>query len=71
MTRLPEVLGCLEQAAFRAPVDIRVAFHSLDEGRRGLSGVGASAKISQAEALVRFSRFRAAWEAAREEIGFK
>ena len=51
VTRLPEVLGCIEQAAFRAPVDIRVAFHSLDEGRRGLSGVEASPKISQAKGL--------------------
>ncbi len=31
----------------------------------------ASPKISQAQALVRFSRCRAAWEAARRTIGLK
>jgi LacI family transcriptional regulator len=39
VTRLPEVLSCLEQAGFRVPTDVGVAFHSLDEGRRGLSGM--------------------------------
>jgi DNA-binding LacI/PurR family transcriptional regulator len=39
VTRLPEVLSCLEHAGFRVPTDVGVAFHSLDEGRRGFSGM--------------------------------
>jgi LacI family transcriptional regulator len=39
VTRLPEVLHCLEQAGFRIPGDVGVAFHSLDEERQGFSGM--------------------------------
>ena len=39
VTRLPEVLACLRAAGLRIPADVGVAFHSLDEGRKGLSGM--------------------------------
>ena len=39
VTRLPEVLACLRRAGYRVPSDVGVAFHSLDEGRKGFSGM--------------------------------
>jgi LacI family transcriptional regulator len=39
VTRLPEVLVSLRMAGQRVPADVGVAFHSLDEGRKGLSGM--------------------------------
>jgi DNA-binding LacI/PurR family transcriptional regulator len=39
VTRLPEVLACLRRAGFRVPAEVGVAFHSLDEERKGLSGM--------------------------------
>jgi LacI family transcriptional regulator len=39
VTRLPEVLTCLRATGQRVPTDVGVAFHSLDEGRKGLSGM--------------------------------
>jgi hypothetical protein len=37
--RLPEVLTCLRAAGQRVPADVGVAFHSLDEGSKGFSGM--------------------------------
>jgi LacI family transcriptional regulator len=39
VTRLPEALACLRRAGVRVPAEVGVAFHSLDEGRKGLSGM--------------------------------
>jgi LacI family transcriptional regulator len=39
VTRLLEVLTSLKRARYRVPEDIGVAYHSLDEGRLGLSGM--------------------------------
>jgi len=39
VTKLVEVLASLKQAGYRVPEDIGVAYHSLDEGRLGLSGM--------------------------------
>jgi LacI family transcriptional regulator len=39
VTRLPEVLTCLRRTGVRVPADIGVAFHSLDEACKGLSGM--------------------------------
>jgi DNA-binding LacI/PurR family transcriptional regulator len=39
VTRLPEVLTALELTGFHVPADAGIAFHSLDEGKRGLSGM--------------------------------
>ena len=39
VTRLPEVLASLRAAGQRVPDDVGVAFHSLDEGRKGFSGM--------------------------------
>jgi hypothetical protein len=32
-------LACLRRAGYRVPSDVGVAFHSLDEGRKGFSGM--------------------------------
>jgi len=39
VTKLAEVLTSLKRASYRVPEDIGVAYHSLDEGRLGLSGM--------------------------------
>jgi DNA-binding LacI/PurR family transcriptional regulator len=39
VTKLVEVLTSLKRAGYRVPEDIGVAYHSLDEGRLGLSGM--------------------------------
>jgi len=39
VTRLPEVLVSLRAVGLRVPSDVGVAFHSLDEGCKGLSGM--------------------------------
>lgn len=39
VTKLGEVLSSLQRAGYRVPEDIGVAYHSLDEGRLGLSGM--------------------------------
>jgi hypothetical protein len=39
VTKLVEVLTSLKRASYRVPEDIGVAYHSLDEGRLGLSGM--------------------------------
>ncbi len=39
VTKLVEVLTSLQKAGYRVPEDIGVAYHSLDEGRLGLSGM--------------------------------
>ncbi len=38
VTKLPEVLACLQRAGYRVPEDMGVAFHSLHERTEGLSG---------------------------------
>jgi LacI family transcriptional regulator len=43
VTKLPDVLTSLKRAGFQIPEDIGVAYHSLDEGRRGLSGMKKNA----------------------------
>jgi LacI family transcriptional regulator len=43
VTKLPDVLDCLTRAGYRVPDDIGVAFHSLDEGPRQLSGMKKNA----------------------------
>ena len=44
VTKLPEVLSCLRSAGYRVPADVGVAFHSLDEGSRGVSGMRKNAR---------------------------
>ncbi len=44
VTKLPEVLACLRAAGYRVPEDVGVAFHSLDEGARGVSGMRKNAR---------------------------
>ena len=39
VTRLPEVLRSLRRAGYRVPDDVGVAYHTLDEKSRGLSGM--------------------------------
>jgi hypothetical protein len=39
VTRLPEVLRSLRRAGYNVPDDIGVAYHTLDEKSRGLSGM--------------------------------
>jgi LacI family transcriptional regulator len=39
VTKLVDVLASLKRAGYRVPEDIGVAYHSLDEGRLGLSGM--------------------------------
>jgi LacI family transcriptional regulator len=39
VTKLPEVLYDLKRAGYRVPDDVGVAFHSLDEESRELSGM--------------------------------
>jgi LacI family transcriptional regulator len=43
VTKLPEVLPCLERTGLRVPDDVGVAFHSLDEATRHLSGMKKNA----------------------------
>lgn len=43
VTKLPRVLDCLTEAGLRVPDDVGVAFHSLDEGARHLSGMRKNA----------------------------
>lgn len=43
VTKLPAVLDCLERAGYRVPDDMGVAFHSLDENTRQLSGMKKNA----------------------------
>jgi DNA-binding LacI/PurR family transcriptional regulator len=43
VTKLPAVLDCLRRAAYAVPAEIGVAFHSLDDGSTGLSGMRKNA----------------------------
>ena len=44
VTKLPEVLSCLRREGFRVAEDIGVAFHSLDENSKGLTGMRKNAR---------------------------
>ena len=44
VTKLPEVLHCLQQEGIRVAEDIGVAFHSLDENSAGLTGMRKNAR---------------------------
>ena len=44
VTKLPEVLRCLQREGYRVAKDIGVAFHSLDEKSAGLTGMRKNAR---------------------------
>ncbi len=44
VTKLPCVLACLARAGCRVPADVGVAFHSLDEGAKGVAGMRKNAR---------------------------